>query len=163
MIPRETDARAFRDALGMFGTGVTVVTTCASDGSFTGLTVSSFNAVSLDPPLIAWSLSLNSPNITPFRSCKHYAVNVLAEDQAWLSQRFALANSDKFYGLEFGLGLGGVPLLPGCCAWFECRNQARHPGGDHLIFIGLVERFAREERAPLIFHGGRYRALKDLL
>jgi 3-hydroxy-9,10-secoandrosta-1,3,5(10)-triene-9,17-dione monooxygenase reductase component len=162
MIPRETDTRAFRDALGMFGTGVTVVTTCAPDGSFTGLTVSSFNAVSLDPPLIVWSLSLNSTNIVAFRACRHYVVNVLAQDQAWLSQRFAQSNSDKFYGIEFGLGVGGAPLLAGCCAWFECRNEAHHGGGDHLVFIGLVERFARDDRPPLIFHGGRYRALKDL-
>jgi flavin reductase (DIM6/NTAB) family NADH-FMN oxidoreductase RutF len=159
MIPAEIDTRAFRDALGAFPTGVTVVTTLAPDGSFAGLTVSSFNSVSLAPPLIVWSLSLDSPNLAAFRGCGRYVVNVLAQNQDWLSQRFAQANSDKFAGLDFELGLGGVPLLPGCCAWFECRSEARHPGGDHEIFIGLVERFAHAARAPLVFHRGQYRRL----
>lgn len=159
MIPAEIDTRTFRDALGAFPTGVTVLTTLAADGSFAGLTVSSFNSVSLEPPLIVWSLSLNSPNLPAFRRCTRYAVNVLAHDQDWLSQRFAAPNSDKFAGLDFATGLGGVPLLPGCCAWFECRNEARHAGGDHEIFIGLVERFAHAPRAPLVFHRGRYRIL----
>jgi flavin reductase (DIM6/NTAB) family NADH-FMN oxidoreductase RutF len=154
--------RELRDALGAFATGVTVVTALAPDGRYIGLTVSSFNTVSLDPPLIVWSLSLGSPNLEAFRSARHYAVNVLALDQAWLSQRFALPNGDKFGGLELGIGLGGVPLLPGCCGYFECRNEVQHPGGDHAIFIGRVERFNRVAKEPLVFQGGRYRALRDL-
>jgi flavin reductase (DIM6/NTAB) family NADH-FMN oxidoreductase RutF len=156
------DARPLRDALGAFATGVTVVTALAPSGRFVGLTVSSFNAVSLDPPLIVWSLALSSPNLEAFRTANRYAVNVLALDQAWLSQRFAMPNGDKFGGLELQTGLGGVPLLPGCCAWFECGNDARHAGGDHLVFIGRVERFSAHAKEPLVFHGGRYRRLADL-
>jgi len=162
MIPREIDSRAFRDALGVFATGVTVVTTRMPDGTCAGLTVSSFNSVSLNPPLIVWSLSLESPNLKAFLDCEYYAVNVLAADQVELSRRFALPMIDKFAGLEFEQGIGGVPLLRDCCGRFECRNALRHDGGDHLIFIGLVERFAWEDRPPLLFQGGRYRALADL-
>ena len=154
--------RELRDALGAFATGVTVVTALAPDGRPIGLTVSSFNTVSLDPPLIVWSLSLGSANHEAFRGAGHYAVNVLALDQVWLSQRFAQPNGDKFGGIELSPGLGGAPLLPGCCAYFECRNETQHPGGDHLVFIGRVERFARLAKEPLLFHGGRYKGLRDL-
>lgn len=154
------DCRAFRDALGNFATGIAVVSALAPDGSYIGLTINSFNSVSLDPPLILWSLALSSPNLDAFRACSHYAVNILAADQRELSQRFATRGGDKFGGLSFREGLGGAPIIPGCCAWFECANEVRHPGGDHLIFIGRVERCARQAgRAPLIYHGGRYRWL----
>lgn len=155
----EDGHRALRDALGAFATGVTVVTALDPEGRAIGMTVNSFNAVSLDPPLILWSLSLASPNLEAFRRAGRFAVNVLAEDQQALSERFAQRNSDKFAGIDWRGGLGGTPLLAGCCAVLECRNEAQHAGGDHLIFIGRVERFARQERAPLLFHGGRYRVL----
>lgn len=154
--------RDLRDALAAFATGVTVVTALAPDGRFIGLTVNSFNTVSLDPPLIVWSLSLNSPNLEALRSARHYVVNVLARDQVWLSQRFAARNDEKFDGLELLPGLGGVPLLPGCCAYFECSGEAQHPGGDHVIFIGRVERFTYVAKEPLAFQGGRYRGLCEL-
>lgn len=155
----ETDRRALRDALGAFATGVTVVTTLDPAGRAIGLTVNSFNAVSLDPPLVLWSLSLESPSLAAFRAASHFAVNVLAAHQQAISERFARRNGDKFGGLEWGEGLGGAPLLPGCCACLECRIEAHHPGGDHLIFIGRVERFARASAEPLVFHGGEYRRL----
>ncbi len=156
------DTRALRDALGAFATGVTVVTACSPAGEYVGLTVNSFNSVSLEPPLIVWSLSLDSPNLEVFRRASHYAVNVLALDQADLSQLFASSVGNRFAGLEVREGLGSAPLLKGCCAWFECRNEIRHPGGDHLVFIGYVERFSRAPGEPLIYHAGRYRALRDL-
>ena len=157
----ETPARCdLRSTLGSFATGVTVITALAPDGEPIGLTVSSFNSVSLDPPLILWSLSLNSPNLEAFRSASHYAVNVLAADQQWLSDRFAGRSNDRFADLPRCAGLAGVPLIDGCCAWFECANEAHYPGGDHLIFVGRVERFAQgESESPLIFHGARYRQL----
>ena len=156
------DARAFRNALGMFATGVTVITTRAQSGEYAGLTVNSFGSVSLDPPLVLWSLSLYSPSLPAFQNCGHYAINILALDQVDLSTRFAASNTDRFAGLDFMPGTCGAPLLPGCCAWFECRNEARHAGGDHIIFVGLVERFRREDREPLVFQGGRYRRLLDV-
>jgi flavin reductase (DIM6/NTAB) family NADH-FMN oxidoreductase RutF len=152
---------ALRQALGEFATGVTVVTACGLDGRPVGLTVNSFASVSLAPPLVLWSLELDSPSLNVFEQCSHYAVNVLAADQMDMSQRFSQTQSDKFSGLEWQTGLGGTALLPGCCAWFECRNEIRHAGGDHLILIGRVERFARNGGEPLIFHGSRYRMLGD--
>lgn len=158
------DTRAFRSALGSFATGVTVITARGANNELAGLTVNSFASVSLTPPLVLWSLSLYSPVLAVFQHCSHYAINVLAADQADLSDHFAKSTNDrsgeKFSGLEFDTGRGGAPLLPGCCARFECRNETRHAGGDHLIFVGLVEKFVREDRAPLLFQGGRYRRLE---
>jgi flavin reductase (DIM6/NTAB) family NADH-FMN oxidoreductase RutF len=154
------DTRAFRNALGGFATGITVVTAVAPDGTPLGLTVSSFNSVSLEPPLVLWSLDANSQCLNAFERASHFAVNVLAADQEDVSNRFASRAEDKFAGLTWSAGLGGAPLLPGTCASFECINAARHPGGDHLIFIGQVERFSHDPaREPLIFQGGRYRRL----
>jgi 3-hydroxy-9,10-secoandrosta-1,3,5(10)-triene-9,17-dione monooxygenase reductase component len=151
--------RAFRDSLGMFATGVAVVCTRAPNGEPIGLTVNSFNSVSLDPPLIVWSLATNLPSLPVFEACEYYSVNVLTTEQEHLSQIFASRSNDKFVGLDIDEGLYGVPLLRECCARFECRNTSRHPGGDHLVFISEVVRFDREDRDPLIFHGGAYRRL----
>jgi flavin reductase (DIM6/NTAB) family NADH-FMN oxidoreductase RutF len=151
--------RNLRDALGDFATGVTVVTARGADGTPAGVTINSFASVSLEPPLVLWSLGLQSPALAVFESCSHYAVNVLAADQSDFSQRFSQSDSDRFAGLELIVGAGDTPLLPGCCAWFECRNELRYPGGDHLILVGQVESFGREEKPPLVFHGGRYRSL----
>jgi len=155
------DTRAFRNALGSFATGVTVITARGADGTLAGLTINSFASVSLDPPLVLWSLSLYSPTLAIFQNCSHYAINVLAQDQIPLSTRFASSLADRFAGLEFTAGSAGAPLLPGCCAWFECRNEMRHAGGDHLIFVGQVERYRQEPRAPLLFQCGQYRALAE--
>jgi flavin reductase (DIM6/NTAB) family NADH-FMN oxidoreductase RutF len=157
----EDGHRALRDALGAFATGVTVVTALDPAGRVVGLTVNSFNTVSLEPPLVLWSLSLASPNLAAFRLASHFAVNVLAADQQALSECFARRGADKFAGIDWQSGLGGAPLLPGCCAVLECCNELQHAGGDHLIFIGRVERFSRREAPPLVYHGGRYRSLQD--
>ena len=155
----EDFSRRFRDALGMFATGITVVTTRTPAGEPIGLTVNSFNSVSLDPPLIVWSLSNNLPSRALFEGCEYYAINVLAEDQAELSQRFAGRMGEKFAGLEIENGPGGLPLLKDCCARFICRNTVRHAGGDHVVFISEVTGFDREARAPLLYFGGNYRRL----
>ena len=160
-VPKNDPAvRAFRDTLGMFPTGVTVITARAPGGQPIGLTVSSFNSVSLTPPLIVWSLSRHLPSVRAFENAAVYAINVLAEDQQDISQRFASRSDDKFAGLEYVEGVDGVPLLPGCVAWFQCRQFARHPGGDHVVFIGEVVRFELDQaRKPLVFQGGAYRRL----
>ena len=160
-VPKNDPAvRAFRDTLGMFPTGVTVITARAPGGQPIGLTVSSFNSVSLTPPLIVWSLSGHLPSVRAFENAAVYAINVLAEDQQDISQRFASHSDDKFAGLEYVEGVDGVPLLPGCVAWFQCRQFARHPGGDHVVFIGEVVRFELDQaRKPLVFQGGAYRRL----
>lgn len=152
--------RDFRKTLGRFATGVTVITALSDSGQPIGVTISSFNTVSLDPPLVLWSLDLNSPNLEAFRRAGHYAINVLAADQQALSDRFASRREKRFDDLTLRPGLSETPLLEGCCAWFECANEAHYPGGDHLIFIGRVERFSQGEAlAPLIFHNGGYRLL----
>ena len=163
--PRAADpafsALEFRAALGMFATGVTIVSARTADGELVGLTANSFNSVSLDPPLIVWSLANDLPSRALFEACEYYAINVLAEDQADLSQRFASRLGEKFAGLEFDSGIGGVPLLAGCCARFQCRNTVRHAGGDHVVFISEVVDFDRaEERLPLLYFGGAYRQLR---
>ncbi len=153
------DTLAFRQALGMFATGITVVTARTAAGEHIGLTVNSFNSVSLAPPLVVWSLARGLPLAAGFEHCTHFAVNVLAASQVTLSRHFASRETNKFATADFCEGLGGAPLLADCCAWFECRNAVRHAGGDHLLFLGEVERFAQGEGEPLIYFGGRYRWL----
>jgi 3-hydroxy-9,10-secoandrosta-1,3,5(10)-triene-9,17-dione monooxygenase reductase component len=150
------DAKAFRIALGSFATGVTVITTQGSDGQPVGLTANSFNSVSLDPPMVLWSLARKARSLGAFLAATHWAVHVLSADQEALSNRFSRTGDDKFAGLAVTRGLGGVPLLEGCAARFECRTSYRHEGGDHLIFVGEVLSFERVEREPLLFHAGRY-------
>lgn len=153
------DTLALRQALGEFATGVTVVTARNPDGRPVGITVNSFASVSLEPPLVLWSIGRHSPLHQVFATCGYWTVNILAADQLALSQRFSQPGADRFADLEWKPGAGDTPLLAGCSAWFECRTEARHPGGDHTLLIGRVERFRREPRPPLIFHGGGYREL----
>ncbi|HEY6514933.1 MAG TPA: flavin reductase [Steroidobacteraceae bacterium] len=150
------DALRFRSALGAFATGVTIVTTRDAEGRDVGLTANSFNSVSLDPPMVLWSLAKNARSLPAFLAASHFAVHVLAADQDGLSQRFSARGSDKFAGLDLERGPAQVPLLRGCSARFQCRTAFRHEGGDHVIFVGAVESFDQSDRAPLIFHGGRY-------
>jgi flavin reductase (DIM6/NTAB) family NADH-FMN oxidoreductase RutF len=153
------DALEFRKALGTFPTGVAVVTTRAANGAFVGLTINSFSSLSLEPPLVLWSLQLASPSLGAFDRARHFAVNILAEGQVELSRRFASQVPNKFSGLEVHAGVEGVPLIAGCAARLECRAAARHNGGDHVIFIGQVERFEYDARKrPLVFYAGRYHA-----
>ena len=149
--------RAFRDALGMFATGVTIVTARAADGSLVGLTANSFNSVSLSPPLVLWSLSQAAASMATFASGSHYAINVLGADQRELAERFASKNVDRWSGVAFSEGVGGAPLLDGSVAVFECFNRSRYEEGDHVIFVGQVERCQhRSGASPLLFHGGRF-------
>ncbi|HLI12491.1 MAG TPA: flavin reductase [Alphaproteobacteria bacterium] len=151
------DRRAFRNALGRFPTGVTVVTTRTPDGHRIGLTANSFNSVSLDPPLVLWSLARSAGALSTFLAAPHYAINVLAADQIALSRRFASPCEDRFAGVAWREGLGGVPLIEGCTAWFECHNVHQYDGGDHVILVGQVERFTDAERPALAFHAGYYK------
>ena len=150
------DTKEFRNALGSFVTGVTIVTTRGSEGSDVGVTANSFNSVSLDPPLVLWSLAKTSRNIVAFEECDHFNVHILASDQEPLSNLFAKKGADKFTGLNVQRGLGETPLLEGCSARFQCKTAYRYEGGDHIIIVGEVQRFESFERAPLAFMGGRY-------
>jgi len=150
------DARRFRNALGAFATGVTIVTTRDAAGKDVGLTANSFNSVSLEPPMVLWSLAKSARSLPAFLAATHFAVHVLAADQEELSLRFAARGAEKFAGLDIERGPAGVPLLRGCSARFQCRTAFRHEGGDHVIFVGAVESFDHSDQTPLVFHGGRY-------
>lgn len=152
-----------RAALGRFATGVTIVTARSGDGAAIGLTVNSFAALSLEPPLILWSLRRSSPNLDAFRAASHFAVNVLATDQIELARRFASPVADKFAAGDWARGLDGVPVLGGCVAVLECEQESNQVVGDHLLFIGRIQRVAESARAPLVFLAGRYRTLGEAL
>lgn len=150
------DPKAFRQALGSFATGVTIITTRNDEGEPVGLTVNSFNSVSMDPPMVLWSLANEAMSLPIFRNNAHWAVHVLSTDQAELSTRFAKRGEEKFADLELEEGIGGTPLLRGCSARFQCETAFEYEGGDHVIFVGRVRSFDRSDAAPLVFHGGRY-------
>lgn len=147
----------FRSALGLFATGVTIVTARAADGTPVGLTANSFNSVSMSPPLVLWSLSLQAGSLPAFANGSHYAIHILAAEQRALAERFATRGADRFAGLDWREGTGGVPLIDGAAAVLECHNRSRHEEGDHVIFVGEVEQCRyRSDASPLIFHGGRF-------
>jgi flavin reductase (DIM6/NTAB) family NADH-FMN oxidoreductase RutF len=149
--------RDFRSALGMFATGVTIVTTVNAEGAPVGLTANSFNSVSLEPPLVLWSLSRAAASLHAFQAGSHYAIHVLAADQKELAERFASKATDRWQGLQATPGAGGAPLIAGAAATFECFNRSRYDEGDHVIFVGEVERCNwRPDATPLLFHGGRF-------
>ena len=141
----------------MFATGVTIVTARTLAGELIGLTANSFNSVSLNPPLVLWSLAQAAASLASFRTGSHYAINVLAAGQKALAERFALKGADRWQGVESVPGVGGAPLLAGAAATFECFNRSRYDEGDHVIFVGEVERCTwRPGATPLLFHGGRF-------
>jgi 3-hydroxy-9,10-secoandrosta-1,3,5(10)-triene-9,17-dione monooxygenase reductase component len=150
------DSRNFRNALGSFATGVTIVTTLDADGKDVGLTANSFNSVSLDPPMVLWSLAKTSAALPAFMESPHFAVHILSAEQEALSNTFSRRGIDKFAGVEVARGIGGVALLAGCSAYFECSTTFRYEGGDHVIFVGEVIGFTDEARAPLVYHSGGY-------
>jgi len=147
----------FRTALGMFATGVTIVTARTAEGALVGLTANSFNSVSLEPPLVLWSLSRTAASMPAFQAGSHYAINILGADQQALALRFAAKGVDRFADVEFMEGVGGAPLLAGAAASFECFNRSRYDEGDHVIFVGEVERCThRPDASPLLYHGGKF-------
>ncbi|MGZ8289875.1 MAG: flavin reductase family protein [Telluria sp.] len=153
---RDFDSTQFRQALSQFATGVTVITTRLADGSFRGLTASSFNSVSLDPPLVLWSLGAGANSMPIFRGNSHYVINVLGANQAHLAQRFSRRSDNPFADVDYELSRTGQPILSGVSAWFECHNRSRYPEGDHVIFVGEVEDCAVHPQASLIFHAGQF-------
>ena len=155
--PPSFSSDEFREALGMFATGVTVVTARAANGTLVGLTANSFNSVSLTPPLVLWSLSRAAGSMPAQSAGSHYTVNLLAAHQKALAERFAAKNIDRWADVAYTEGLGGAPVLVGAAASFECFNRSRYDEGDHVIFVGEVERCSHDAGAsPLLFHGGRF-------
>ena len=150
-------ALEFRAALGMFATGVTIVSARTAAGELVGLTANSFNSLSLEPPLVMWNLNQRSSSLEVFRAGSHYAINVLAADQKDLALRFAAPVGDRWAGTAWRPGVAGAPLIEGAVAHFECFNKSRYDEGDHVIFVGQVEHVDhRPDALPLLFHGGRF-------
>lgn len=150
------DLRDYRSALGQYATGVTVITARASDGRKVGLTANSFTSVSMDPPLVSWCPAKGAPSLSDLDDTTHFAVNVLAADQHHLSRQFATPAIDKFAGVAVTEGVGGLPLIEGAVARFQCRTVRRIEAGDHVIFLGEVERYDAGGGPPLVFHSGHY-------
>lgn len=158
-----SDTLALRAALGRFATGVTIVSCVDELGGFVGLTANSFNSLSLAPPLVLWSLRESSPSLAAFRRAPRFAVNVLGEAQVDLSRRFASRIGDKFAEGAWALGEYGAPVLAGCAAVFQCELHSHQAIGDHVLFIGRVLAFDESTLPPLVFQGGHYHLLGEVL
>lgn len=152
----ETDAKALREVLASFATGVTIVTTNDASGEPVGITANSFSSVSLSPPLVLWSLAKSAFSRTAFEANGYWAVHILAHNQESLSNRFARSGENKFAGLTLESGINDVPLIPGCAARLQCETALQYEGGDHIIFVGEVVQYEAISTSPLVFHAGRY-------
>jgi flavin reductase (DIM6/NTAB) family NADH-FMN oxidoreductase RutF len=150
------DPRDFRNALGAYATGVTIITATAPDGRPYGITCNSFASVSLNPPLVLWSLGVYSSSLPVFQNASHFAVHVLSISQQALANKFAKSSDDKFAGIDWTPGLGNAPVLAESIANFQCRSVNRYYGGDHVIFLGAVEAYAYNSKEPLLFARGTY-------
>jgi len=170
-LPPDFETPHFKTALSRFATGVAVITAFAAEDTrgdamsthFVGITISSFNSVSLSPPLVLWSLGGRSSNLPLLRASTHYVVNILAADQLDVCQRFASGKGDRFAQTDYSLGKAGLPILKGTLAWFECHNRNRHEEGDHVIFVGEVERcgFA-DGNQPLVYQNSQFSTTQAL-
>ena len=156
------DGTELRRCLGTFVTGVTVMTTLGADGRPEGITANSFSSLSLDPPLIVWSLRLESGSFHTFKNATRFAVNILAHDQVSISNRFAAKGVKSFADVQHTLGLGGIPLIDGCTSYLECSLEATYPGGDHELFVARVDRILMNDRPPLAYGNGGYLGVKVL-
>ena len=152
----QIDPGEFRQALGQFPTGVTIVSTLDADGNKVGMTASSFNTVSLSPPLVLWSIDKSALSYQVFNETEHFAIHVLAAGQDALANLFASKGADKFAELQCREGLAGIPILPTFAACFQCQIEHRYDGGDHTILVGRVLDFESHESEPLLFHRGCY-------
>jgi 3-hydroxy-9,10-secoandrosta-1,3,5(10)-triene-9,17-dione monooxygenase reductase component len=156
-----TDTRSFRQCLGKFATGVTVVTCCDKDGKPCGITANSFSSVSLDPPLVLWNIAKVSSSLDAYLGAEHFAINVLSAKQQDVSAHFARSDHTLFNGIEYSMSKDGVPILPDTVAAFECRTHEIHDCGDHFIIVGEVTAYTSTGMDPLVFYGGRYRLLDE--
>ncbi len=157
------DKRDLRNALGSFGTGVTVVTSGNLQSRLVGVTANSFSSVSLEPPIVLWSLVSTSPSLEVFDETGRFVINVLALDQMNLSKQFSKTLEDKFAGVEYTEGLDGLPVIQNCVATFECKTIQRTVVGDHVLFLGQVENYVYENKTPLLFCQGNYMQVAEAL
>ncbi len=163
MSEADFDKTEFRKTLGQFATGVTIITTLSESGKAAGVTASSFNSLSMNPPMILWSLNKSAYSLPAFQHTKYFNVHVLGAGQDALSNCFAKHGSDKFNDIKTSKGLGGIPILPKYAALFECETAHHYEGGDHIIIVGEVLKFGSNNTTPLVFHGGGYAGLDSLI
>jgi len=157
------DKRDLRTALGSFGTGVTVVTSGNFQSRLVGVTANSFSSVSLEPPIVLWSLVSSSPSLEVFDATGRFVINVLALEQMNLSKQFSKTLEDKFAGVEYTEGLGDLPVIQNCVATFECKTIQRTVVGEHVLFLGQVENYVYENKTPLLFCQGNYMQVAEAL
>ncbi|MBV1789098.1 flavin reductase family protein [Marinobacterium sp. D7] len=157
----QIDPRELRNTLGLFATGVTVVTAPGRDGRPVGITANSFSSLSLDPPLVLWSLALKSPNVQLFQQGKPFAINILGSQHQELALQFARPVADKFQDVAYGTNVHSVPLLEGAQAHLECTVSFTQELGDHLLIVGRVDAFAAEPGDPLLFYRGAFARLQS--
>ncbi len=154
------DQRAFRDAMGCFASAVTVITTTTKDGHPVGVTVNSFNSVSLDPPLVLFCLGRESTNFDHYLASGRFTVNILRQGQDNISNGFASDGANFFQTMDNDVSNLGNPLVPDALAMFDCETEAVHDGGDHVILIGRVKELTFDtEGDPLLYYRGRYSAV----
>jgi flavin reductase (DIM6/NTAB) family NADH-FMN oxidoreductase RutF len=154
-----SDQRALRDAFSRFPTGVTVVTALDHVDKPIGITISSFNTVSLHPPLVLWSLAQKSSSLSSFYMGSAHVIHVLAQPQAGLAKLFSSRVEDRFKGLDTQVSEHNIPMLSGCAAYFECTTEACYPAGDHVIVVSRIKQFRFDEQAPLLFFAGDFARL----
>ncbi len=156
------DPRKFRQALGSFATGITIVTASGPQQTLLGITANSFNSVSMDPPLVLFSLSKKAYSLRAFLSSRHFAVNVLSEEQEALSARFAVALGEKWKDTRYQLSANGCPFFPGSLAVFDCHIHHTYEGGDHVILVGAVDSFQHDpKKRPLLYYQGKYSRIQS--
>ncbi|MBL4893307.1 MAG: flavin reductase family protein [Emcibacter sp.] len=156
------DQKGFRDTLGQFATGVTIITTLDKNGDPVGITASSFNSVSMDPPLVLWSLAKNAFSLSCFQNAEYFNIHILSADQEDISNHFARAGTDKFHDMDFRSGRGNTPVLNNYAALLECRTRHQYDGGDHIIFVGEVLSHHHNAKKPLVFHQGQYASTQPM-
>ncbi len=159
LMSQSDSVKAFRQCLGQFATGVTVVTCCNGEGAPCGITASSFSAVSLDPPLVLWNIAKTSNSLRAYLDAKFFAIHVLTADQLAQSNHFAQSVHTLYDDIAYTLAENGVPILPGCLARFNCSTHEIHDCGDHYIIVGHVDDFSFEDDAPLLVFGSDYRKI----
>jgi flavin reductase (DIM6/NTAB) family NADH-FMN oxidoreductase RutF len=150
------DAREFRDAMGCFATGITVVTARSENGENVGCTANSFSSVSLDPPLVLWAIAKNANSYDAFIAASHFAIHVLHAGQEDMSRLFATKDIDKFTEISWTESSSGVPLLDEYSVRFECTTEHLYDGGDHVIIVGRVHAMDNPDAEPLGFYRGKY-------
>jgi flavin reductase (DIM6/NTAB) family NADH-FMN oxidoreductase RutF len=148
--------RDFRDAMAQLAMGVSIICADRGDGRYAGFTANTFNSVSLDPPLVVWSLAHTAANLAVFERTERYAINLLAHDQVDLARRFSRPHADRFAGVPYKLGASGAPLIDGCIAWFECSHHTQIKAGDHVVFLGEVERCGLAPGTGLVYHHRKF-------